>query len=285
MSRLLSLLLVFLLLVPAALAEDVLTIQIPVATPEKVEEVVDTPIRSWDKEAGWQYLQVGEYMYEKDGAMAPVLWRVLFVEDNKALMITEYVIDLCQPYPMDNKKDYDYYKEYKHKSRLPKLESVEETEMPQWFATVMYPVLIGEDPIGEAFVDSGSGKLFTMPTEEWARTDYGFTKKNSTLPNKSRIAQVTPYVKDKKMYDWSTKMTTYEDGYVGSCYWTSTMRPGERRLQIVGINGHLSWAGWIRPNVGVRPAARLDLTKVEVVSGSGEVNDPFILRYAGSTVD
>ena len=36
-------------------------------------------IRSWVKKEGWQYLQLGQYMYEKDGTMAPVLWRVLLL--------------------------------------------------------------------------------------------------------------------------------------------------------------------------------------------------------------
>lgn len=238
-------------------------------------------IRSWVKKEGWQYLQLGQYMYEKDGTMAPVLWRVLFVEDGKALMITEHVIDLCQPYFMDTKKDYDFYKEYKHKSRLPELTSIEETEVPGWFANVMWPVLIGDDPIGSAFVDEGSGRLFLMPTSEWCRTEYGFTKKKGDAPNPSRIAQVTPYVRYKRMYDWSSRMVLYEKGYTGSCYWTSDMRPGERRMQIVGINGHLSWGGWIRPNVGVRPAAKLDLKDIRIVSGSGTAKDPFVVSYAG----
>lgn len=238
-------------------------------------------LRSYDKEDKWQYVQVGKYMYEKDGTEAPVIWRVLYVENHTALMVTEYVIDLCQPYPMDSKKDYDYYKEYKHKSKLPLLNTYEETEIPEWLDTVMWPVLIGDDPIGNAFLDGGSGRLFCMSTQEWSTPEYGFTKKKSDQPNPSRIAQVTPYVKDKKMYDWSSRMVTYEKGYTGSCYWTSTMRPGERRLQIVGINGHLSWGGWIRPNVGIRPSARLDLTNVSIASGTGTLTDPFVLVYTG----
>ena len=236
-------------------------------------------VRSWKKGEGWQYMQLGQYMYEKDGTMAPVLWRILYVEDGKALMTTEYVIDLCQPYHMDTKKDYDFYKEYKHKSRLPLINSYEETQIPEWFDTVMWPVLIGDDPIGAAFVDDGIGRLFCMSSKEWSNTDYGFSKKKSDQPNPSRIAQVTPYVRYKKMYDWSSRMVLYEKGYTGSCYWTSDIRPGERRMQIVGINGHLSWGGWIRPNVGIRPCARVDLTRLQMVSGSGTEKDPFIVAY------
>ncbi len=254
----------------------ILALLLPAVSAVHAEDALSV-LRSWNKEEGWQYVQVGQYMYEKDGTMAPVTWRVLYVEDGRMLMITEEVIDLCQPYHMDTKKDYDHFKEYKNKRGLPKLETYEETEIPEWCETVMFPVLIGEDPIAAAFIDEGVGRLFCMSSEEWCNTSYGFIKRNTAKPNPSRIAQVTPYVKDKKMYDWSAKMVIYEDGYVGSSYWTSTMRPGERRMQIVGINGHLSWGGWIRVNVGIRPAARLDLSRVLVVSGSGTVKDPYVL--------
>ena len=145
----------------------------------------------------------------------------------------------------------------------------------------MWPVLIGDDPIGAAFVDEGLGRLFCMTKEEWSRKEYGFPKKSDSARNPARVAYVTPYVKAKKMYEWSKPMVTWEEGITGSCYWTSTMRPGNRQMQIVGINGHLSWGGVIRPNVGVRPAAKLDLSMVEIVSGSGTDTDPYVIRYAG----
>ncbi|MBQ6562396.1 MAG: hypothetical protein IJL88_00690, partial [Clostridia bacterium] len=191
----------------------------------------DGTIRSWNKEEQWQYIQFGQYMYEKNGAMAPVEWRVLYVEDGKALIITEYVIDLCQPHHMESEADYNYYKEVKHKGRLkPIMKLYEDTGIPAWFDEVMWPVLIGDDPIGNAFVDDGLGRLFCMTKEEWSRQEYGFPKKSDSAPNPARLAYVTPYVKNKKMYEWSKPMVTVEKGIVGSCYWTSTMRPGNRQM-------------------------------------------------------
>ena len=80
-------------------------------------------------------------------------------------------------------------------------------------------------------------------------------------------------------FDYAHYLETH--GITGSCYWTSTMRPGNRQMQIVGINGHLSWGGVIRPNVGIRPAARLDLSMCEIKSGSGTEKDPYVIVYAG----
>ena len=54
-------------------------------------------LRGWDLNAGYQYVIMGYYPYEKDGTKAPVLWQVLAVEDGKALLYTTYIIDAHQP--------------------------------------------------------------------------------------------------------------------------------------------------------------------------------------------
>ena len=49
-------------------------------------------IRSYDKaDGGWQYVTMGVYPYEADGAMREVLWRVLFVENGEALLLADQV--------------------------------------------------------------------------------------------------------------------------------------------------------------------------------------------------
>ena len=42
------------------------------------------------------YINYGRYPYEADGTVAPILWRVLGIdEDGYALLLTEYVIDFA----------------------------------------------------------------------------------------------------------------------------------------------------------------------------------------------
>lgn len=53
-------------------------------------------LRGYEKGAGYQYVLLGEYPYEKDGTIAPVLWRILDVENGRALLLTEYIIDTQQ---------------------------------------------------------------------------------------------------------------------------------------------------------------------------------------------
>ena len=61
------------------------------SAPVHAEE--DTELRGYWKGHGWKFVSLGQYPYEKDGTVAPVLWRVLEIKDNVALLITEYVID------------------------------------------------------------------------------------------------------------------------------------------------------------------------------------------------
>ena len=53
-------------------------------------------VRGYDADLGYIYINYGRYPYEADGTVAPILWRVLGVdEDGYALLLTEYVIDFA----------------------------------------------------------------------------------------------------------------------------------------------------------------------------------------------
>ena len=51
--------------------------------------LADSPLRGYVKGEGYQYVSLGAYPYEADGAVAPVLWRVLETKDGQALLLTE----------------------------------------------------------------------------------------------------------------------------------------------------------------------------------------------------
>ena len=53
-------------------------------------------VRGYDADLGYIYINYGRYPYEADGTVAPILWRVLGIdEDGYALLLTEYVIDFA----------------------------------------------------------------------------------------------------------------------------------------------------------------------------------------------
>ena len=53
--------------------------------------------------------------------------------------------------------------------------------------------------------------------------------------------------------------------------------PNGTQGQIVGYDGHMSYAGYGRKNVGVRPCALVKVELVDFSSGSGVKDDPYVV--------
>ena len=224
-------------------------------------------LRGYEKGNGWHYVNFGEYPYEKDGTVAPVLWRVLEVENNQALMLTEYVIDTQQIiFESDEKKI--------EKGDYRRITSYEESDLYTWMNTVALDTLLGSSPARNALVDvPGQGKLFILTMEQYLNTDYGFSA-NKWDNQPTRHAKGTPYaLKVRGLYKDGTGMVSY---------WAAGIKAVEgTRFALVGYNGHLSWGGYTRTNVGLRMAVKLDLTDFILQGGTGEKNSPFTLVYTG----
>ena len=227
-------------------------------------------LRGYSK--SYQYVLLGEYPYEKDGTVKPVLWKILSVEDGTVLMMTDNVIDLQQVVFFRDAKAIDNHK-------YPKLYSYADSDLCKWMNTEMLSTLFGQDPIANALLPEGEngshGKVFCLSAEQFVNTKYGF--RPNKHPAKVRIAAPTPYARARRVFRENKKIS-YVSG--GSPYWTCT-RTSILRMQIVGYDGHLSAGVFSRENIGVRPGIRLDLNLIDVESGSGTQKDPFILKYTG----
>ena len=102
-----------------------------------------------------------------------------------------------------------------------------------------------------------------------------------------REAAPTEYCKAHKLYTTWKQNPRINISHGHSPYWTATLRNYKDwehcyKVQIVGYDGHLSWGGVIRPNVGIRPAAKVDLSMLEIASGSGTEDDPYVMQSAGN---
>ncbi len=227
----------------------------------------DTELRGYWKGHGWKFVQLGHYPYEKDGTVRPVLWRVLEIKDNVALLITEYVIDTQQViFETDQKKidNYDYRR----------ITCYEESDLMPWLNTVCIETLFGGDPVRSLLIpDETRGELFILNMDELRNPDYGFSA-NTWGEQPSRQAAGTPYaVRTKGLY-------SDNNGKVS--YWAADIKDEEAyRLALVGFDGHLSWGGYTRINVGLRLAIRVDMTDLEVTGGEGTRQKPFLLTYTG----
>ena len=228
------------------------------------------PLRGWQKGQGYQYALLGEYPYEKDGTVRPVLWRILEVQDNQALLLTEYVIDASQvifesdPVVIE-KKTYRRISDY------------EESDLYVHMNTTVLDTLLGDDPIREALIEEpGGGKLFIMDTMQFLNPDYGFsaTRWNE---QKSRWTGATPYAVERGVYAIGNKQSTY---------WVSDIKSADGyMMELVGYNGHLSYGGYTRTNVGIRASLRLDLSQLAVTGGEGTQEAPFTFAALAPTAE
>lgn len=78
MKRIIALLLAALLMVSCALA--------------------DVALRGYDAKSGYVYVTLGQCPQDADGGVEPIVWRVLSVEDGRAYLLSEYVLE-ARPHP------------------------------------------------------------------------------------------------------------------------------------------------------------------------------------------
>ena len=222
-------------------------------------------LRGWVKGEGYQYALLGAYPYEKDGTEKPVLWRILEVRDDQALLLTEYVIDTSQVIFVTDKAVIEN-KTYR------RISSYEESDLYVHMNTTVLDTLLGDDPIRDTLIEEpGGGKLFILNTMQFLNPDYGFsaTRWNE---QRSRWAGGTPYARERGLYMENSQQSTY---------WVSDIKSADgNMMQLVGYNGHLSYGGYARTNVGIRPSVRLDLTRLTVTGGEGTKDSPFTFAYA-----
>ncbi len=220
--------------------------------------------RGYEKGNGWQYVYLGEYPYEADGTAAPVLWRILEVSDGKALLMTEYIIDTQQVvFESDPRKI--------ERNEYRRLTCYADSDLYTWMNTTALNTLLGDDPIRNALIEEpGGGKFFILTMEQFLNADYGFAP-NRWDNQPTRHATGTPYaIKARGLY--------VDMEISKSPYWAADIKSVDGyRLALVGNNGHLSWGGYTRTNVGIRPSVRLDLSQIKVQSGTGTKKNPYVL--------
>lgn len=225
--------------------------------------------RGYQKGRGYQYLQMGEYPYDKSGTIQPVIWRILSAEDGQAILLMENVIDTSQLVFETDKKVIEQ-RTYR------RIKTFEESDLYPLINTEYYERLFSKEPLAAAIIDHPDhGKLFIPDREFYLRPEYGFSKAANGGDFPTRQARGTDYaVKTRGLYRDANGM---------SPYWAATLKNGDQdyKMQLVGYDGHLSYGALTRVNVGLRFAAELDLNKVRIVSGEGTLKDPFILEYTG----
>lgn len=239
--RILALLLALLLLAPSAMAEDTL--------------------RGYDKKQGYVYLTLGTFPQTAEGGVEPILWRVLQVEDGRAYILSEYVLEA--------RRIHGDYNEYANKPNAKKNPGFDgdftQTEMAQYlngdftahFTSAELALLSPDETLG----------MFTLlSSDELKDKNLGFSKDND------RKAWGTEYAKANGLFVYGSSRGNH------SPYWSRTQSSTNRQgARCIKSKGELGYINVITLDEGMRPACWLDMTKVVIASGEGTMENPFVL--------
>lgn len=221
-------------------------------------------LRGYVKGSGYVYVTLGEYPYEKDGTIQPVLWRILTIDDeNYGFLLTEYIIDTCQVINETDQKVIDA-----HSYR--RISDYSESDIYVTLNTTVIQDLFSDSGVIDTLRElEGKGKLIIPTSDEFLTAAYGFSHSRWD-PQPSHKATGTPYaIKVRGL--WA-------DDRNYAPYWANEIKdPRDYKLQLVGYDGHLSYGAYTRVNVGIRPAVWANLDCYEIESGEGTKKSPYVL--------
>jgi len=234
-------------------------------------------LRGYDKKAGYQYVQLGEFPQGADGTVRPILWRVLSVNDTQAYLLSEYILFNNRVHPDD--KEYiafdaafnqtemfallngPFYgnpipvqeqQTLKAKERLGRVHIAEVSFAEQAFTEAEQRMIIADEQLGMVFLASA---------DDLKNAQMGFSS------SKQRQAYGTEYALANGLF-------RYQNGT--SPYWTRSQSVSyQYATRCTKVDGNLGYIRCVVMNEGCRPAIRLSLSELDAVSGSGTMEDPY----------
>ena len=234
-----------------------LTLLLTLVLPAAAEEA----LRGYDKKDGYVYVTLGTYPQTEDGQRLPILWRVLQVKDGRAYILSEYVLEA--------RRIHGDYKEYANKptnSKNPGFNGdFTQTEMHQYLN-------------GEFTTNFTAGELALLATDaQWGT----FTLLSSDELKDASLG----FGKDNDRKAWGTEYATTHGLFVyGSArgnhspYWSRTQSTTNTQgARCIKSKGELGYINVITEDEGMRPACWLDMSRVVIISGTGTMEDPYVL--------
>ena len=226
-----------------------------------IAEETDPALRGYDKKAGYVYLTLGTFPQTAEGERLPILWRVLSVEGDRALILSEYILEA--------RRIHSDYKEYANKptnkSKPGFNGDFTKTEMSLYLNgdfTANFTI----SEIGQIAPDETLGLFFLLSGDDLKNAKFGFTS------NESRKAWGTEYALNNGLFKYMANRGSH------SPYWTRTQSTSNTQgARCIKSKGEIGYINVITEDEGMRPACCLDLTKVEILSGTGTKDDPYTL--------
>ena len=266
-----------------------------------VSALAEDGLRGYTKEEGYVYLYLGQYKQTADGGVMPILWRVLTTDDEKAYLLSEYILFARALH--NNRNEYAKFKG-----------DFAQTELCNYLNTTFAEEAFTEAEMSMLLPCENFGKVFLVTREDMKNKDIGLgawtSKKDPTL----KQIEENPAVRA-----WGTEWAIKNNGYdpaeypdpkvkVRNSTDTANITLGEKRLYVFQAKyGSCSpWWGRSpsttdkkqavctkdggqvgrievgRDNEGVRPALYLAMGSYEIVSGTGTMEDPFEIAPANA---
>lgn len=221
----------------------------------------ESPLRGWDKKDGYVYLTLGTFPQTKEGERLPILWRVLSVEDGKALILSEYILE-ARPLHGD-------YKQYANKPTNKKNPGFNgdytQTDMAQYLGGE-FTANFAESELAALAEDETLGLFFLLSGDDLKNAKYGFTS------NESRKAWGTEYALNNGLFKYMANRGSH------SPYWTRTQSTSNvQAARCIKSKGELGYITVTTDDEGMRPACWLRLEQAWIDTGSGTKEDPYTL--------
>lgn len=200
-------------------------------------------IHGYNAETGtYQYLYLGKYEQTRGGQ--PILWRVLIVEGNDALLLSERILT-AMSFGRSNQWEQSQIKKWLNSAFMMEAFSSKERK---------------------AIYDSESlGQVFILSKAELRNSDYGFSTKEDRK-DKQRCAKGTTFAVDEGLY--------VNDDNQCSTYYTRTA-PNNKNVTSITSEGGFGLVKTNRDDVGVRPAMWVNLKELSFSEGDGTIQYPY----------
>ena len=256
-------------------------------------------LRGYDKESGYIYVVLGQYPQTAEGEIRPILWRVLDTDDEKCILLSEYILfarcmnanllayrdefkgdfaktDLC--IYLNSVFSSDAFTEEELSMLLP-LDNIGIIFLPS-----AGDLKNKEYGLGETLVGSGNTKkILENPGlrawgTEWAIKNNGYDPEQYPDARKKVTGSSNKLMPVKEL-----RLFEYSDSRGGHCpYWTRDPSSADKRharcIKASGGIGHIEVG---RDNEGVRPMIYLAQDVYTVASGSGTKDDPCVIVRKG----
>ncbi len=257
-------------------------------------------LRGYSKGEGYVYLRLGRYPQTAAGGIEPILWRVLTVDDEKAYLLSEYILFARAMH--NNRGEYQQFKGDFGKTEL--CHYLNTTFAGEAFTEQELSMLLPCEDFGKVFLitrddmrnkDIGLGETVKGSTNpkkilanpglrawgtEWAIQNNGldpaeYPDPKAKVRNSTNTANIT--LEERRLYVFQSKY--------GACspYWgRSPSKSHGNQATCTKDGGQIGRIEVGRDNEGVRPALYLAQGSYTITGGSGTMEDPFEITPAGS---